>query len=389
MSNQRSEFAHNGDPSSFTRESRSTEVSHIPSSSGIDMTDVAGTNEKVNTEDATKGSEKVLLTDGDAAGETVRLDSHSTEKQSSSDDSSVSVSGGTFASKSNMALDSSSVLTAGEAANNSLIDADREDDAEITQSILYRQSKFVDNLSEYYRRIQLIGITAASAAIHVQVLASLAELSLLALSHLETIEASRKQADWMIQVTLKRLTEVVTMEPEASYSNNVTSHSEESREPKLASGKDESRILIQNVDSSSSSRSSSGRSSSFGSSGTRSSPSRSSREPVERLRSGTKTTKVMKKTKTTMKLSLDLDALKKLAADAHDALSTNEDSSANHSSHDTSSSSAQHNNFVQHHSAQSSYTQPVYYTAATVHPCSVCAHNQAHQAAYAYGYSSR
>lgn len=243
----------------------------------------------------------------------------------------------------------------------------KEDDAEIVDSIMYRQSKFAENLGEYFRRLELIGITAASAAAHVQVLASIAELAERVLSQLEALAASKTDTDSMIRLTLQRLTEVVTTDDDSTADESIKGSSE---------SQDTARLLVQDADSSSSS-------SSWNDSKSRSAASR----PKKAASSRSKTTTVKK---STYKVSIDF---KNLA----EGINTLKNSAGKSSAEETETSqAADQNDASLHAQTQQAVHQPVYQVAA-VHPCTVCSqHSAPHyaydahtQGAYYHGYSTR
>ena len=246
----------------------------------------------------------------------------------------------------------------------------KEDDAEIVDSILYRQSKFAENVGEYFRRLEVIGITAAAAAAHVQVLASLAELAERVLSQLEALAASRKDTDSMIRLTLKRLTEVVTTDDDSTADESIEGSSER---------QDTARVLVQDADSSSSSSSSSR----WNDSKSTSAASR----PKKPAPSRSKTTTVKK---STYKVSIDF---KNLA----EGINTLKDSVGKSKAEETETSqAADQNDASVNAQTQQAVHQPVYQVAA-VHPCTVCTqHSAPHyvydaqsQGAYYHGYSTR
>ena len=294
-------------------------------------------------------------------------------------------------------------------------DGDREDHAEIVESIAFRQHKFTENLSEYVRRLELTGISAAEAAVRVQIQTSLAELALRAISHLEEISDYLKSTDSMIRLTLSRLTEVATMDADLVFPNNIAN-----------STMPQERVLLQNVDSYSASKSrsnggsdaysSSRRDSDHSKSGTRSDDSfsfanRNSFNPSSgdasksRSTSNTRPRKFKSHVSTThvkstkVNVSIDfknlLEGINSLKNSRSDRNRTDlEETSRGHENHQ--SATADH----QQHS-ESTYTPPqTYYHQTLVHPCSLCAQNAASQAysshyaanmqpAYSYGYSHR
>ena len=93
------------------------------------------------------------------------------------------------------------------------------DDADKLTELEFRKYKFTENVHDYYNGISLIGITAAEAAVRVQVLAALAELANRCLEHLDKIHAMKTDVVAKIAITLTALEKEVTHNMNLGTSN--------------------------------------------------------------------------------------------------------------------------------------------------------------------------
>jgi len=103
-----------------------------------------------------------------------------------------------------------------------IVDTPKEethDDADKLTELEFRKYKFTENVHDYYNEVSLIGITAAEAAVRVQVLAALAELANRCLQHLEKINVMKTDVVAKIGITLTALDKEVTHDLKLGTSN--------------------------------------------------------------------------------------------------------------------------------------------------------------------------